>query len=670
MSTEFSVALVYQQAESSVALRAALANAGVRVAFESRADSIDSQGILSSGVDAIVVNLDSELDDLLDLVTDALETASQPVIFNDPEASSDLSGWDRARWLRHLSAKLKGGSNVTPPPPPDAQSIPEPKRPVATTATLTRLADEIVAPPVTQRQVPAKGPLNVVGALGNADSDDTFANLADINFDAPALALPITREVPVISAAQTVGDSEIPLDEFLFGPSPMAAPTTAQSSVVDDLSELDALFAEPTLVEVSATASDPLPNDVELFDAPSSLADVTQSGSGSSDLADLDALFAELSGEPTPIAISESKATRTEPKAVEAPIEWSLEPVEMPEELPKTNVGKTVAEWRLDAPSKPLVSEMSQSPKPPAKPIEKTLPPQFEESLALADLKLFDEPEKNTASVVESEAQFSIDTLDFSADFDFDTKAESGSVKPAPTNGDDLALSDLDFALDFSADEPNAGDLALVDDFDGLFASNSPTPVLGLSLPDLNRVFVLGASIGGPEAIKAFLAKLTANTAAAFVVAQHMGAEFLEMMAMQLDAATPLSVRYPKNGERLKHGEVVVAPAGEELRIDDSGCIRLSPIQSNSPYSPSIDQIVRDAADRFGDQATLVLFSGMGGDAVEGARYLGQRGGETWVQDRKSCVIASMIDAAKAQGVVRFEGSADELAERVNSVLS
>jgi chemotaxis response regulator CheB len=148
-----------------------------------------------------------------------------------------------------------------------------------------------------------------------------------------------------------------------------------------------------------------------------------------------------------------------------------------------------------------------------------------------------------------------------------------------------------------------------------------------------------------------------------------MGAEFLQMMAAQLDAATALAVRFPQSGERLRHGQVIVAPATERIAIDEAGSVRFSAAPA-SPYNPSIDQLVRDAVDRFGDQVTLILFSGMGNDAVEGGRYLTERGGQVWAQDRSTCVIASMIEAAKSQGLIRFEGNPAQLAERVLQVLS
>lgn len=71
-----------------------------------------------------------------------------------------------------------------------------------------------------------------------------------------------------------------------------------------------------------------------------------------------------------------------------------------------------------------------------------------------------------------------------------------------------------------------------------------------------------------------------------------------------------------------------------------------------------------DVADRFGRNATAIIFSGMAGDAVEGAAYLTTKGGEVWVQDPQSCVVSSMVDGARARGVVEFIGSPRELAQR------
>ncbi|MFO1493736.1 MAG: chemotaxis protein CheB [Lysobacterales bacterium] len=674
MSTEIRVALIYQQDAGTSNLRSALANAGVQIAMECKADALAHSPLAADNVDAIVVNLDPELEDLLDEVTEALETAPQPVIFNDPAASSDLSGWDRARWLRHLSAKLKGRTDVTPPPPPGAAVIPN---------RAPRPAPVISAEPTPMPEVEAPAPAVELAAATAQPVTDAldFAALDALLFESTEAAAPPPSATKPETAVPS--DAEFDLDGLFEAPKRDSAAVDTAALDVD----LDTLFDAPAEPVAPARAMDaPIPAD--------------QAGLVTgSELAELDALFSEFSAElsdapaappstqkpeAAPPAAAKSSAEPRDFSALD--LNWSLEPLETPEQAPKKMEEKLVAEWRLDAPAKPLSAE---PPKPAAAPVPAraaaALPSHLEESLALSDLRLLDDLDTPTAhtgtaaSASDAEATgieledlgaLDLDSIEFA--MDEPAPAAAGSANGA-ADGDLLSVADLDFALDLG-DTPSgpAGKGAFGDDLsdlDSLFEPVAAVPVIGLSLPDLNRVFVLGASIGGPEAIKAFLARLPASVPAAFVVAQHMGAEFLQMMAAQLDGATQLKVRFAAAGERLRHGEVVVAPANERLVIDETGHLRTSAAAS-SPYNPSIDQLVRDAVDRFGDQVTLILFSGMGADAVEGGRYLTERGGQVWAQERSSCVIASMIDAARAQGLIRFEGTPAELADRVLQVLA
>lgn len=763
MSTEIRIALVFQQDEGTQNLRTALANAGVIVAVESRASALDPTVVFASDVDAIVVNLDAELEELLDEVTDALDSAVQPVIYNDPAASSDLSGWDRARWLRHLSAKLKGQTNVTPPPPPGAEAIPVPVAKVVEAPAA--VAPDVVTSAATASPAPAREPA-AAEATNEIPFDLGLADL-DLMFDAPASTHAGTEAEVRSQAAdadRTVAESGMPSADEPFGmgfsdldlmfeaptatpdpraelaaPGPSAtvesAPTSADTaddlglaeldsmfdSAIDapgaeatpkaeslmlgeDIGDLDALFDEapaagfdssPQIPATAAATSSAAEFELEsLFAESDSIASppVLAPTATSTELTDLDALFREFEASQAaggdtaaaaPVASifasgPEVEASKTEIKGLS--LDWSLEPVE--EEAPKAPQGdRVVAEWRLDEPSKPLASAADKpAPPPPTAKVSSgpAIPAQLEASLALSNLKLLDDADLGEASAdqIDVDALAELESLHLSA-----TDAES---QPQPLSshagnlGDDLSLADLDFDLDLGASDMSTPPLAVsgsgldtdLGDLDSLFEPIADQVSQGISLQDLNRIYVLGASIGGPEAIKAFLAKLPANVPAAFIIAQHMGAEFLEMMASQLNAATALSVRTPKAGERLRHGEAIVAPANEQLSIDELGRVQLSTASSGSPYNPSIDQLARDAADRFGDHATLILFSGMGTDAVEGGRYLAARGGVVWAQERSTCVIASMIDSAKSQGLIRFEGTPADLAERVLQVTS
>jgi two-component system chemotaxis response regulator CheB/chemosensory pili system protein ChpB (putative protein-glutamate methylesterase) len=181
----------------------------------------------------------------------------------------------------------------------------------------------------------------------------------------------------------------------------------------------------------------------------------------------------------------------------------------------------------------------------------------------------------------------------------------------------------------------------------------------------VQRLFVLGASIGGPEAVRDFLGALPAGFPALFVLAQHMGEEFLELMSAQLAKAVALTVRSPTHGERVGHGEIIVVPTTHRLQIDPEGVITMAHLPEKPPYSPSIDQVLRDVADQFGDKSGAIIFSGMAHDAIEGSKYLKSRGGTVWVQDPDTCVISSMVDGAREAGIVSFVGSPKQLAEKM-----
>ncbi len=108
-----------------------------------------------------------------------------------------------------------------------------------------------------------------------------------------------------------------------------------------------------------------------------------------------------------------------------------------------------------------------------------------------------------------------------------------------------------------------------------------------------------------------------------------------------------------------------MVPTTHRLKVDNEGVITLAHLPEKAPYSPSIDQVLRDVADQFGDKAGAIVFSGMAHDAIDGSQYLKSKGGVIWVQDPDTCVISSMVDGAREAGVVSFMGSPKQLAEKM-----
>ena len=89
--------LVFQAVGLNEHLKVALREAGVNVVVEIIANALSLNKIREANLDVFVVNLDPELEDSLEELTDMLDQMRRPVIFNDGAASSGLAGWDQAR---------------------------------------------------------------------------------------------------------------------------------------------------------------------------------------------------------------------------------------------------------------------------------------------------------------------------------------------------------------------------------------------------------------------------------------------------------------------------------------------------------------------------------------------------------------------------------------------
>ncbi len=179
------------------------------------------------------------------------------------------------------------------------------------------------------------------------------------------------------------------------------------------------------------------------------------------------------------------------------------------------------------------------------------------------------------------------------------------------------------------------------------------------------KIWVLGASLGGPDAVKQFLGELPANLPVAFILAQHLGANFMRLLAEQLDRATTFKVLPTRVGHVLRHGEVIVAPVQERMQINPIGALELH--QQNEPilYSPSIDTVLQDMVRRYGKNCNCIIFSGMCDDGVIGAELLSRQGGEVWTQDEHSCVISAMPDNVRSAGCSTFSGTPLQLAHKL-----
>jgi chemosensory pili system protein ChpB (putative protein-glutamate methylesterase) len=175
-------------------------------------------------------------------------------------------------------------------------------------------------------------------------------------------------------------------------------------------------------------------------------------------------------------------------------------------------------------------------------------------------------------------------------------------------------------------------------------------------------VWVLGASLGGPAAVKRFLDQLPADLPIAFIYAQHIDAGFEQQLPQILGRQNDWRIINCQPGAHLHRGDVLVAPVSRSLRFGNEGVVQLSDEPWPGLYRPSIGAVLDETLRTFGAATGAIIFSGMGEDGVEACGRLRQQGIEVWTQDERSSACATMPKAVQDAGFSHREGSPEELA--------
>ena len=186
---------------------------------------------------------------------------------------------------------------------------------------------------------------------------------------------------------------------------------------------------------------------------------------------------------------------------------------------------------------------------------------------------------------------------------------------------------------------------------DGAESAASAVATLGAgSAPDVRYVAV-GASTGGPSALRDFLAALPAAPPAAILVVQHIADGFVQGLAEWLSHDLGRNVGIAEDGEAAEAGTVRLAPSGAHLRLAAGGVVRLDAARPpRGVHRPSIDELFESCAECCPRLTAGVLLTGMGADGAAGLGALRRAGGLTMVQDEASSVVFGMPRVALETG--------------------
>ena len=179
---------------------------------------------------------------------------------------------------------------------------------------------------------------------------------------------------------------------------------------------------------------------------------------------------------------------------------------------------------------------------------------------------------------------------------------------------------------------------------------------------------VLGVSTGGPQALKAVMPQLPGDLPVPIAVVLHMPPGYTELYAAKLGEITALDVKEAAEGDEVRPGLVLLAPAGRHLTFRRDGIrivchLDLRPL--DTLHRPSVDVLFQSAAEMYGARTLGVVMTGMGSDGREGAAWIKARGGRILTEAEASCIVygmpRSVVEAGLSDAAVPLEGLADAI---------
>jgi len=153
--------------------------------------------------------------------------------------------------------------------------------------------------------------------------------------------------------------------------------------------------------------------------------------------------------------------------------------------------------------------------------------------------------------------------------------------------------------------------------------------------PEMNRkrdIAVIGASLGGTQALCRIAASLPPSFSGAILVVLHTAADSPPLAVHIVSRHTPLPVTYGRNGDEIRSGCIYVAPADHHLVVTSSGILGLDRGPKVQYSRPAVDKLFESAAIAYGSRVVGIVLTGGGSDGTDGLRRIKEEGGLCMVQ--------------------------------------
>jgi two-component system chemotaxis response regulator CheB len=175
------------------------------------------------------------------------------------------------------------------------------------------------------------------------------------------------------------------------------------------------------------------------------------------------------------------------------------------------------------------------------------------------------------------------------------------------------------------------------------------------------ELVAIGASTGGPVALKQLLCALPAGFPVPIVIVQHMAGGFLQGMAQWLSAACKLPMEIAGPATDLRPGHAYLAPDGMHMRVGPQLRLEFADGAPVHGHRPSASCLLGSVAAHCGPHAIGILLTGMGKDGAAELKLMHDAGAITIAQDQASSVVHGMPGEAIRCGGARYVMSPGEI---------
>jgi two-component system chemotaxis response regulator CheB len=165
------------------------------------------------------------------------------------------------------------------------------------------------------------------------------------------------------------------------------------------------------------------------------------------------------------------------------------------------------------------------------------------------------------------------------------------------------------------------------------------------------KLVVMASSTGGPSALQTIVGRLPDPLGAGVAIVQHMPAGFTASLAARLDAVGPLRCTEAATDDVLAQDEILIAPGDMHLMVSGTGHVRPVHLPPVHGVRPAADITLQAAAPIWRERLLCVVLTGMGCDALDGARAVKGHGGSVIAQDAATSTIYGMPAAVAEAGL-------------------